>query len=255
MLNRNEINLTTIDRRLDALIYDKLRYNLKRWKRVEGSSSTKENQQFYSEANRHFYEEIFDQEVRKFLGEITGDYYPDWGTEQDNNLVGGYNKGTGTYVPVGLRWAEQFTDWQEGRSKGLTVKKIRMLDKQVVRPQIVVTMRPLDIYLDFKKRYDKAGPNPKENGKHPLGLVESKCKADPRWDKVEIIPFYVYLPTYQGTDQKKLSQRRDFNLRPNKDSRHQEEAMSSEHIDTALEHQIADDLLLLGREIASKWRK
>lgn len=249
-LNQYETDLSVRHKAMNDALYQKLLANLNGpWKRIQADE--------FDEANKDFYENIFNREFLDHLSKITGDYYPDWGINHQGNLIGGRNKDTGLYVPVGIRWTISFDDWRSGKAKGAASKKVRTIDKKIVRPQIVVTMRPLATYLDFKKKYSKS-KNPSKYSAEERPLDEKRCRRDPRFKEVQIIPLYVYIQRYPKDasliEGESNYEERRFNVMPSEKSCHHKEIMPRTQEQRNADEELSRKLIELGNQIAKDWK-
>lgn len=185
-------------------IYDLLYYNVNNWQRAEASRGGEK------EHDRHFYEIIFSRENLTELSKITGFEYPNWGecstdvlprmgiTPHSQYWYG--RSPDGRYAPIGLRWAKDMDEWRgieensrRPSNKG-TGKNFRTNAGYVFRPQVVVTLRPTDIYVRLRKddRWMTTG------GRTADGEARRRFKArvieSPLWKRARVVPLCVVLP-------------------------------------------------------------
>jgi hypothetical protein len=173
-------------------IFKDLTYNLNHWKRVEADKN--------SDANRHFYEKVVTRERLDAITRITGRPYPSWGeVTTDTNghklMIGIEEDGSPT--KVGLRWAVDFGDWRFGTGRGSAQngKNVRFVDgdDESWKPQIVATIRPLELWDFFRKK--------EPSGKRPFMIRvgdgwkfdPSKVESHPRWEEAKIVPLCFHL--------------------------------------------------------------
>lgn len=235
-LKDNETDLTQFPE-LYNKIKNALDKNLNKWKRVDGS--------VYDLANKDFYENIFSTEIMAELSQITGDYYPEWGSQQpwgkeETMLMGGKNGKK--YVPVGLRFVENFEAWKTGPAKQAAAKRVRTNHGGIWRPQIVVTMSSTKLYKHFDTTC---------RARKDLGLLQNKCEKDPNWGNVELVPLYIFLPAEIGTPPSSKIQPtgRKANIFANEKSRYWDQ--NANNFDT--ENALTENLEKIYRQVAQKW--
>lgn len=216
-MNGLEFVIQINENKFNKELYDNLYYNLNNWRRVAA------NPREPGPADYHFYEEVFNEQTLNTLSEITGDYYPHWRTCEEvscqcisNGAKCQRCKNTGLikhyfgvvppkwhYCPVGLRFVDDEVASIGGggqRKKSFINKKgqedttIRVRrHKQgctIFIPQIIVTIRPHDIYRELKNsdRYSAT------SGTRGRRMVPSKVVKHPKWREIEFIPLRVHLP-------------------------------------------------------------
>lgn len=165
-------------------VMKKLLENLNTHKRVMGSESP--------EANRHFYEECVDPEQVEKLYQRSHLRFPKWGDtiNEPNGRKILYGKNlNGSYANVGLRWTD-------GEQHALLGKTFRLKEKNVIRPQIAVTMRPYNLYIQIQKLCNKPF------GKNRVAMDPARFQSEELRklrDRIEIIPLFLYLRSGEYT--------------------------------------------------------
>jgi hypothetical protein len=269
-LKSDQILLRDYDPELHNKLYVMLYKNLnkKGFKRITGTESPG--------ANAEFYKHIFDRQTLDAIGEIVGYHFIDWGTKNANEeLVGG------ELVNVGLRWANSYAEWAGGSTRvDVASKKVRIVAKDIVRPQIVVTMKHPDnpnLYRNIieagkivKNAGEKAPEAKKDRVKQDMKnktpyaeyaqeikfgitVASDKIRKSKWWDQLEIIPLFVYLPR----DHKIASRcHTRHNVAPSPKSRHCEElVLSLDNQQEEVDKERGKQMEMFMRGIAQKWRK
>jgi hypothetical protein len=258
-------------------VWDALWHNLNvQFKRIEADTK----------GSHDVYENILSRPVLDALQNETRHIFKDWGTVIKNTVIdedgvetkirevigGSYN---GRVIPVGLRWTRSHADWI-GKNKDSQSKKVRLRDNRGkqendendaddgyvlvgVRPQIVVTARPVEIYDELFRPLKKGGLYLTRIGKAEHLDHKKIHPGVPIWNDFQIMPLRIYLPTFGKISANVRYGGGRYNVHPTDRSRHYFDSsdLSDEHRNIFRE---SDDekyqtLISIGREIGLEMLK
>lgn len=172
-LEQNYNNIPTCETDLCAQIKENLHENVNKpqFKRLKAAKSG------ITEADLHFYTEVFHPSILQELSKYSGCEYYSWNEYKGNLQVGG---------SIGFRWCFNIEEWKE---KG---KQTRNKDKEIWRPQIIATIRPEHIWEKWRYNKEYCSVNGKTG--QFTQFKEKPIMEDPEWEKAEIVPLVVTLP-------------------------------------------------------------
>jgi hypothetical protein len=176
-----------------------LQENLRLFKRVQGGAQ-------YKQADDHFYQVVMPNHRIEEINKLTGANHPLWGTwiVRDNNVKEWYGCDKNHFAYVGLRFAQNMSDWlgkDAGPSRGgprvARPKPVRLKDSQsnIVRPQILVTIRPESTYKFLRQHCTAKSGVRDDQRKFVMRLIEKNEEALDLWEECTLVPLKLFLPT------------------------------------------------------------
>lgn len=182
-------------------IADGLKWNLNKWPRLEARKRA-------DKCDEWFYEHLFTKNTLEKLSQLTGLKYAAWGDKVDDKYyVGIKQKDDGglVYAPVGLRWTASAEDWKRANTSGsrsgpfslhddgdgALAKRTRHVYDNLWRPQIVCTIRPLELYYRWRS-YRFTVPGGRQ-GRRRFNIAMILQTKEWRTGSFEIVPLCFYL--------------------------------------------------------------